>query len=297
MTKKNNSVDSTVKPIKQIAWATDYSKESRFCLPYVKYFTETLKTTNHALYVLPKFSDWVLETAFLTDDELFKTIERTRKKSVDTINNYSKKSGITLEPVVLEGIASEEIIKYGNEKDIDIVFAGRRGISDIEQILIGSTTSRLIRNTDIPVFVVHKNKRSVNIQTILCPIDFNEFSLRELEYAISLSRQLNAKLYVVHVSEFFNYRVPIFKQNKLLEKINERIMGIAEEHNYQIEKIIYDEGEPGQKIIEISNKIKADVITMATHQRKGIEKFFLGSITEKVLMYSTIPVLVLPPVK
>lgn len=283
------------KPVKQILWATDYSKESRFCLPYIKYFTEAVKTTNHALYVLPKFSDWIYETAFINDDELFDTIDRTRQSSLKKIETYSKRTGIPLKANVVEGVESEEIIKYANEHNIDMVLAGRRGISEIEHILIGSTTSRLIRNTDIPVMVIPRQKRSVKIDRILCPIDFNVFSLLELEYAITLSRQLNAKLYVVHISEFFNFRVPVFKRDKLVEKINERIMGIAEEHGYSIENIIYDEGEPGQKIIEIAKKNKADLITMATHQRKGIEKFFLGSITEKVLMYSDIPVLVLPP--
>lgn len=283
------------KPVEQILWATDYSKESRLCLPYVKYFTEAIKTTNHALYVLPKFSDWIYETAFINDDELFETIDRTRQSSLKKIETYSKRTGIPLKANVVEGVESEEIIKYANEHNIDIVLAGRRGISEIEHILIGSTTSRLIRNTDIPVMVIPRQKRSVTIDRILCPIDFNVFSLLELEYAITLSRQLNAKLYVVHISEFFNFRVPVFKRDKLVDKINHRIDGIAEKHGYSIENIIYDEGEPGQKIIEIARKNKIDLITMATHQRKGIEKFFLGSITEKVLMYSDIPVLVLPP--
>jgi len=34
---------------------------------------------------------------------------------------------------------------------------------------------------------------------------------------------------------------------------------------------------------------------MATHQRKGIERLFLGSITEKVLLYADTPMLILPP--
>jgi nucleotide-binding universal stress UspA family protein len=292
--KKKTSTDSM---IKTLVWATDFSKESRFCLPYIKYFTETLKTKNHALYVLPKFSDWVYETAFMTDDELFETIDRTRRKTLSKIKSYSKRSGVPYEARVIEGIASEEIIKFSHEEDIDLVFAGRRGISEIEQILIGSTTSRLIRNSDIPIFVVPKNKRSVSIERVMCPIDLNDFSLQELEYAIKFSRQLSAKLYVVQISEFFNYKVPVFKRDKLIDKINERIKGIALNMDYEIENIIYDEGEPGQKIIEIAGKKKIDVITMATHQRKGIEKFFLGSITEKVLMYSDTPVLVLPPAK
>lgn len=286
---------STDEPIDNIVWATDFSEESRYCLPYIKFFSEALKTKNHALFVLPKFSDWVYETAFFSDSELLKTIDNTRQESLDKIVDCSEDSKIPFDAKVIDGIASQEIIKYADDNNIDIVFAGRRGISEIEHILIGSTTSRLIRNSDVPIFVISNQKESVKIQKVLCPIDFNDFSLKELEYSISFARQLEAKLYVIHITEFFNYRVPVFKRDKLVEKINEKITGIAKEHDYEIEEIIYDEGEPGQKIIEYAKNNQMDVITIATHQRKGIEKFFLGSIAEKVLMYSEIPVLILPP--
>jgi nucleotide-binding universal stress UspA family protein len=282
--------------IKRILWATDFSKESRFCLPYIKIFSAALKTKNHALYVLPEFSDWVVETAFESKDELVKTIAKIKKQSITKIDNTSKKSNISFEPQVIEGrITSEEIIKYAKEKGADLIFAGRRGISEIEEILIGSTTSRLIRNSDIPLLIIPKTQRIFKIKKILCPIDFSEHSMMELEYAIFLSRQLGAKLYVVHIAEFFNYKVPMFKKDILIGKINEKISETAEKHRYKVENIIYDTGEPAKKIIQIAKGKNVDIITMATHQRKGIEKFFLGSISEKVLLYSNIPVLILPP--
>ncbi len=281
--------------IKNILWGTDFSKESRACLPYMRDFSEKLKTRNHALYVLPRFSDWVYETAFPKDDELLKTVEKTKQKSLAKIEKYSKNANISFESDVLEGIASDELIKYSENKNIDIIFVGRRGISEIEQILIGSTTSRLIRNSRIPILVIPKSRRYVKIKEILSPIDFSESSLLELKYSISLAKQLEAKLYVIHVSEFFNYKVPVLKRDKLINKINDKIASIAEESKFKIEKIIYEIGEPAQKIIEVAKKNKVDLIPMAIHQRKGIEKFFLGSISEKVLMYSDIPVLILPP--
>ena len=281
--------------IKNILWATDFSKESCSCLSYVKFFSGKLKTRNHALYVLPRFSDWVYETAFLKDDDLLKTITKTKQKSLAKIKNYNKSSNISFESDVLEGIASEELIKYSENNNIDIIIVGRRGISEIEQILIGSTTSRLIRNSSIPILVIPKSKKNAKIKEILCPIDFSESSLLELKYSISLAKQLEAKLYVIHVSEFFNYKVPVFKRDKLINKINNKIVSIAKDSKYKIENIIYEIGEPAQKIIEIAAKNEIDLIPMAIHQRKGIEKFFLGSISEKVLMYSDIPVLILPP--
>jgi nucleotide-binding universal stress UspA family protein len=282
--------------IKTILWATDFSEESRFCLPYIKIFSAALKTKNYALYVLPEFSDWVVETAFDSEDELSKTIAKIKEQSLKKIVSTSKKSKISFEPQVINGrITSEEIIKYAKEKGVDLIFAGRRGISEIEEILIGSTTSRLIRNSDIPLLIIPNVQGEFEIKKILCPIDFSEYSMMELEYAIFLSRQLEAKLFVAHIAEFFNYKVPMFKMDILIGKINKKIAEIAEKHRYKIENIIHDTGEPAKKIIEIAKENKVDIITMATHQRKGIEKFFLGSISEKVLLYSNIPVLILPP--
>ncbi|MCK5058065.1 MAG: universal stress protein [Candidatus Aminicenantes bacterium] len=281
--------------IKKILWATDFSKESRFCLPYVKLFSEKLQTKNYALYVLPKFSDWIYETAFFNDEELHKTIEKTRQQSMEKMLNFSRKSDIPFQVDVVEGIESEEIINYSQANQVDMIFVGRRGISEIEHILIGSTTSRLTRKSDIPVLVIPGSKKDGKIEKILSPIDFTEFSLLELNYSISLAKQLQASLSVVHISEFFNIKVPVLKRDKLIEKINKKIEGIAATHNYKIDNIFYDIGEPAQKIIEIAKANQIDLITMATHQRKGIEKFFLGSISEKVLMYANIPALILPP--
>lgn len=281
--------------IKNVLWATDFSEESRACLPYIRHISEKFKTTNYALYVLPRFSDWIYETAFSKDSDLLKTVEKTKQKSFKKIETSSKRANISFRIDILEGIASEELIKFAENNDIDFIFAGKRGVSEIEQILIGSTTSRLIRNSSIPIFVIPKTKRDTKFKKILCPIDFSESSLPELKYSISLARMLGAKLYVIHVSEFFNYKVPVLKRDKLINKINNKIVKIAEENNYEIESIIYEIGEPAHKIIETAKKIKVDLIPMAIHQQSRIEKFFLGSISEKVVMYSNVPILILPP--
>ena len=77
-------------------------------MPYMRDFSENLKTRNYALHVLPKFSDWVYETAFLKDNELLKTVEKTKQKSLAKIKKYSNNANISFESDVLEGIASEE---------------------------------------------------------------------------------------------------------------------------------------------------------------------------------------------
>jgi len=49
---------------------------------------------------------------------------------------------------------------------------------------------------------------------------------------------------------------------------------------------------PAEAIIAAAKKAKADVIVMASHGRKGIDKLLLGSETQKVLAYTKLPVLI-----
>ena len=283
-----------LKNIKKVLWATDFSRESKSCLQYIKFLNNKLNIKVYASYILPKFSDWVYETAFFSNEDIFREIEKTKIKAMKSIETCTKRHKIDIESIIVEGIASEELINIAEEKGVDMIFAGRRGISEIEEILIGSTTSRLIRVSHKPVFIVPKRKTKVDIKKILCPIDFNDLSMFELKHSIEFAKSIGADLYVVHISEFFNYKVPIFERDKLIASINSKISNLAKQMKYEIKDIIYDIGEPAHKIIEISKKEKADLIIMATHQRKGFEKFFLGSITEKVLMYSEKPILMLP---
>lgn len=52
------------------------------------------------------------------------------------------------------------------------------------------------------------------------------------------------------------------------------------------------QGDPSQEILKISLEMEADLIVIGSRGRTGIEKFLLGSVAEKVVMQSTIPVLV-----
>jgi len=283
--------------IKEIVWATDLSRESKVCVPYLKYFNEKLSLNNHAVFILPKISQWVYERAFFSTDDYFKEIDNSIAISKAKLEKYCESIELKFKTVVNQGIESEEILKYSKKNDADIIMVGKRGISEISDFIIGSTTSRLIRNSSSPVLVVTSRKKAVDVKKILCPIDFGDLSLSELNYSLSLASQLGAELYTVHISEFFNYKVPVLKRDKLIEVINTNIQKIALSANYKIADTIYDMGEPAHKIMEIAKKGKFDMIVMAANQKVGTERMLLGSITEKVLMHSNIPVLIIPPFK
>ena len=61
-----------------------------------------------------------------------------------------------------------------------------------------------------------------------------------------------------------------------------------------IETVIKD-GDFGESIIDAATEMNVDVIVMGTHSRQGLDKILMGSVAEKVLQRSTIPLFIIPP--
>ena len=144
------------------------------------------------------------------------------------------------------------------------------------------------------------------IKNILLPTDFSKTSLTASEYAINLANQYGAKLYILHVLEKTPPILAIRSLDLSREKIIESIDADAQSHLDECIKKIKRNGEieifsairkgiDYEEIIKYSKEKKIDVIVIATHGRTGILHTLLGSVAEKVIRYSKIPVLVTTP--
>ena len=59
-------------------------------------------------------------------------------------------------------------------------------------------------------------------------------------------------------------------------------------------RTVVKEGDYVENILQTANEIKADIIVMGTHGRKGLDKVLLGSVAEKVLYHANIPLFIVP---
>ncbi len=144
------------------------------------------------------------------------------------------------------------------------------------------------------------------IKNILLPTDFSKISLTAAEYAVELADEYKAKLHVLNVLEKTPPILAIRSLDLSREKIIETIDADAQEHLKdcikKIKKIkdveivaTIQKGIDYEEIIKYSKDKKIDMIVIATHGRTGILHTLLGSVAEKVIRYSKIPVLVTTP--
>lgn len=141
---------------------------------------------------------------------------------------------------------------------------------------------------------------------ILVPTDFSQASELAVEAAASLARKLGAKLTLVHVHDPEALRPPATigwssERQESVEKEIERAIdhSFAELKSERLagveiaDTVILHDSSPAQAICGYAERIDADLIVIATHGRTGLKHLLIGSVAERVVRHSAVPVLTL----
>jgi len=139
----------------------------------------------------------------------------------------------------------------------------------------------------------------IRIQRVLAPVDFSDASKKAVGYGLSLALRFQCKLFLAHVIPNwpgFNYAFPtesfeIEKKHFEDAKIQLPLL-IAPEYRDRINlETIVRGGDIQEELISIMKEENIDLVVMGTHGRRSFERFFLGSVTERMLRKLPVPVL------
>ncbi len=138
---------------------------------------------------------------------------------------------------------------------------------------------------------------------ILCALDFDESSAVVLHFARELAQQNGATLCVLHVAplplnatEFSPIPMDPFPVwEKTARAQLEKLAAAHLEGRGVSYKIETRSGEAADGILAQTQEMDADLIVLATHGRKGVSHFLIGSVAERVIRRAPRPVLVVRP--
>jgi len=142
---------------------------------------------------------------------------------------------------------------------------------------------------------------------ILIATDGSEFAAKAVKHGLSLAKVTKASVTIVTVTEIWSalemahkskvgIKDPISDYEKHAAAVAEKNLGSAEKLAKQ-SGVTYTcvhikDSHPAEGIIEAANKRKCDLIVMASHGRRGIQKVLLGSVASEILTHSKTPVLI-----
>ena len=143
----------------------------------------------------------------------------------------------------------------------------------------------------------------INIQRILCPVDFSEFSRHALDYAAAIAKWYDARLIALHVVPPMTPALPptgeglypslVFSPADLQQFDNELASFGAASGAARLETQV-TQGSVVGEIIRAAEGLPADLLVVGTHGRSGFDRLVLGSTTEKLLRKVSCPVLTVP---
>lgn len=226
--------------------------------------------------------------------------DRSGEEAVQTAVELAASSDVEATRAVIEKKTSihQELLTYTDKHGIDCIVMGTRGRSGLSRAVLGSVAELTLRESPVPVMTVHEETViDPDIGSILVPTDGSECALTAVDHAGELARSVDATLHVIYVVETGQIingdRVRRLRET--LEEIGEKALDLALE---QIQSSTYLptetsilNGPPYLEIVRYAEEHDVDCIVMGTHGRKGIRRFLLGSVTERVIRRADVPVI------
>ncbi len=144
-------------------------------------------------------------------------------------------------------------------------------------------------------------------KNILIATDGSELAARGVEHGLALAGPLGAKVTVLTITEPLQREAvqaaiaggvhdPVARYDQQIDAVmKERFASIGRrvsEHGVSVDLLHEIDDHPAEAIIRVANLKRCDLIVMASHGRRGVQRLLLGSQTAEVLAHSAIPVLV-----
>ncbi len=139
------------------------------------------------------------------------------------------------------------------------------------------------------------------IRRILCPVDFSPHSENAVDFALDLSKKLGADVHLVHVYQLPVYALPDGAMmagpeftTKVTTELQKALTELAQRKDAKKLETHLIEGIPYREVVRMTDELGADMIVMGTHGRTGIRHLLLGSVAERVVRSSKVPVVTVP---
>jgi nucleotide-binding universal stress UspA family protein len=196
----------------------------------------------------------------------------------------------------------EVISEIAKTARADFIVVGAHGTSKLSERVLGTVADRLIKTTSIPVLVYRQTKQPHRLRTVLVATDFSEEAALATSAAVRLLQgsAQSATMVLFHtIALDINYvdfdfpsTIPQYwdGEERVAGKRLETLAASLRNDRLQVEVKTF-RGYPPDAILQEAERINADLIAIGTVGRKGLNRFLMGSVAERILHEAKCPVL------
>lgn len=238
----------------------------------------------------------------LKESETFKRIRDEHintniKPSLDEAEKTLKDIGIgtIIEKLIVDGDAAIEIIKEADKGNYSAIIMARRGLSEIKGFVMGSVTNKVVHAASRQtVYIVGQRilkDKACPIPRVLIPVDGSSYSMRGVEHAACLAKDLKASMSKITLLRVGNLSLYMQRLKKGIDP-EEEAGKILEQAKAVLLKADIPEGlittrvKTGIPSEEIPKEAEAEdynLIIMGRQGRTALKDLLLGGVSSTVL--------------
>lgn len=264
---------------------TDFSKLSKVAIDYAIKMANKFDGNVTLLHVISN----VVEPIHGSLSQRIKAIERdlVQKAEEDFIPivKEATKQNKTSTPIVYKiekgNSFSDTVKSFAKKNRSGLIVMGTRGASGVTKLVLGSNTVSILDGSTVPVLVVPERANFKALKNVAYASDLQHFE-REVKAMLPYLKIFDSTLHVFHVAE----------KGKDIENLQVILKKSLKKLDYRKSTITIEKGKKVDVAIEaFVGNLKADLITMFTHQQNFFEKLFRRSLTKQMAFQSKVPLL------
>ncbi|HMV10341.1 MAG TPA: universal stress protein [Cyclobacteriaceae bacterium] len=207
------------------------------------------------------------------------------KKQMEALLNSPQLAGVKVRSQLRVGTPFHGMRTIITENKVDLVVMGTAGHSQMQEMIIGTNTEKVVRHAKCPVLTVQKKPSKTEFKNIVYA---TALSKDEEPFAAVLKEMQglyeDSVVHLVRVNTPGNFQRDVVVKKQMQEFAKKQML-----KKYTIN--IFNDLREEEGIIYFADSINADMIAMATHGRTGFAHVLAGSIAEDVVGHSKRPVL------
>ncbi len=252
--------------LKTLLVATDFSPASENALRFATNLSRVYGAKLVLAHVLPPPQEAVTEHRICDHDAKLRAATRAQLAKVGDFESFA---GLEHEEVILEGTPQEAVPDFIRKRDADLVILGTHGRTGLRDLLLGSVAESIFRHIDCPVITVGPRVRfphvdSAKIEKVLLATDLQGHQ-HGLPYALSVARENNAKLLMLHVLEGTGV-LPFDVPDRFAEAARTQMWQILADQGYTgTPELFVEMGRPAREILATASIHDVDLIVMGVH--------------------------------
>ncbi len=277
---------------------TDFSGQSLLALEQAYALAKLLNVEITLLHVIPEGSSLFAFGKFFrepSEQQKADYEESCEARLMQISESASRNSWIKVNHLLLKGKVHDMIVQVS--KDIYarfIVMAANSSDPEHKKYIIGSNTSRVIREAPCPVLTFNGTNIREQFDTIILPLDLTKETQQKVARAIEIAKYYNSTIRIVSIL--------LTNENEVVTHLTEQLKQVREfiekRDIYTTAHIIHGDriiGGLTSFILDYAYETDGDLIMIMTQQESNRRERFLGSNAADIISRSKIPVLSVIP--